>query len=139
MKKLKRYLKEDRGIDFVQQVYLVLFNQKGPEEFIQVFNRFGLSSGDAIYGEYLAMFKKLSEENPMRELVRNVFKDMVYHDKKVNVLIKELCDLFVEIICDGADFSLLGLFTKSRIDDWLLRLSQIQRKISELNADVFFY
>lgn len=143
MKKLKRYLKEDRGIDFVQQVYLVLFNQKGPEEFIQVFKSFEIelepSSGDAIYGEYLAMFKKLSEENPMRELVRNVFKDMVYHDKKVNVLIKELCDLFVEIICDGADFSLLGLFTKSRIDDWLLRLSQIQRKISELNADVFFY
>jgi hypothetical protein len=139
MKKLKRYLKEDRGIDFVQQVYLVLSKDKGQDEFIQVFNRFGLSSGDAIYGEYLAMFKKLSEENPMRELVRNVFKDMVYHDKKVNVLIKELCDLFVEIICDGADFSLLGLFTKSRIDDWLLRLSQIQRKISELNADVFFY
>ena len=143
MKKLKRYLKEECGIDFVQQVYLVLFNQKGPEEFIQVFKSFEIelepSSGDAIYGEYLCMFKKLSEENPMRELVRNVFKDMVYGDDKVDVLIEELCDLFVEIICDGADFSLLGLFTKSRIDDWLLRLSQIQRKISELNADVFFY
>lgn len=139
MKKLKRYFTEDRGIDFIQQVYLVLFNQKGPEEFIRVFNSFELSSGEAIYGEYLAMFKKLSEKTPMGELVRNVFKDMVYDDEKVNVLIKELCDLFVEIICDGADFSLLGLFTKSRIDEWILRLSQIQRKISKLNADVFFY
>ena len=85
------------------------------------------------------MFKKWSEENPMGKWVLKAFEHMLNGDDKVDVLIKELCDLFVEIICDGADFSLLGLFTKSRIDDWLLRLSQIQRKISELNADVFFY
>lgn len=143
MKKLKCHLSDKCGMSFVQEVYDVLFKEKGSEEFIQVFNRFKIelepSSGEAIYREYLAMFKKLSKKNPMGELVRNVFKDMVYDDEKVNVLIKELCDLFVEIICDGANFSLLGLFTKSRIDDWLLRLSQIQRKFRELNADVFFY
>jgi serine/threonine protein kinase len=140
MKKLKRYFTEDRGIDFVQQVYLVLFNQKGPEEFIRVFNSFEPSfGGEASYSDFLQMFKKLRKENPMRNLVLKVFEHMVYDDEKVNELVEELRVLFVDIICDGADFSLLGIFTKSRIDDWLMHLSQIQRKISELNADVFFY
>jgi hypothetical protein len=139
MKKLKPYLSDKRGIEFVQQVYRVLFNEEGPEEFIRIFNRFELSLGEATYVDYLKMFKEFREKNPMRELVSNVFEHMVYLDEKVNELVGELRVLFVEIICDGADFSLLGLFTKSKIDEWLMRLSQIQRKISELNADVFFY
>ena len=143
MKKLKPYLSDKCGMSFVQKVYDVLFKEKGPDEFIQVFKSFEIelepSSGEAIYADYLSMFKKWSEENPMGKWVLKAFEHMLNGDDKVDVLIKELCDLFVEIICDGADFSLLGLFTKSRIDDWLLRLSQIQRKISELNADVFFY
>jgi Protein kinase domain len=139
MKKLKPYLSDKRGIEFVQQVYRVLFNEEGPEEFIRIFNSFKLSLEEATYVDYLQMFKEFREKNPMKELVSNVFEHMVYHDEKVNELVEELRVLFVEIICDGADFSLLGLFTKSKIDEWLMRLSQIQRKISELNADVFFY
>lgn len=142
MKKLKRYFTEDRGIDFVQQVYLVLFNQKGPEELIQVFNSFNIdiepSSGEKIYSEYLPMFKKMYINNPMRELVSKVFKHLVYSDPRINELVEELRVLFVEIICDGADLSLLGLFTKSKIDEWLMRLCQIATKFGKL-PHVFFY
>ena len=138
MKKLKPYLSDKRGIEFVQQVYRVLFNEEGPEEFIRIFNSFEPSFGEATYMDYLQMFKEFREKNPMKELVSNVFEHMVYHDEKVNELVGELRVLFVEIICNGADFSLLGLFTKSKIDEWLMRLSQIQRKITELNADIFF-
>jgi hypothetical protein len=139
MKKLKPYLSEDRGIEFVQQVYLVLFNEEGPEEFIRIFNSFEPSFGEGSYSDYLQMFKELRKKNPMRNLVLKVFENMVYRDPHINELVEELRVLFVEIICDGADFSLIGLFTKSRIDGWLMRLSQIQRKITELNADVYFY
>jgi hypothetical protein len=142
MKKLKRYLKEDRGIDFVQQVYLVLFNQKGQEELIQVFNSFNIvlmpSSGEKIYSEYLPMFKKMYINNPMRELVSKVFKHLVYSDPRINELVEELRVLFVEIICDGADLSLLGLFTKSKIDEWLIRFNEITTKFGKL-PHVFFY
>jgi hypothetical protein len=151
MKKLKPYLSDKRGIEFVQQVYCVLFNEEGPEEFIRIFNSFELSLGEATYVDYLQMFKKFREKNPMKELVSKVFEHMVYRDPRINELVEELRVLrinelvgelrvlFVEIICDGADFSLLGLFTKSRIDGWLMRLSQIATKFCELNADVYFY
>lgn len=142
MKKLKRYFTEDRGIDFIQEVYFVLFNQKGSEEMIRVFNSFNIvlmpSSGEKIYSEYLPMFKKMYINNPMRELVSKVFKHLVYSDPRINELVEELRVLFVEIICDGADLSLLGLFTKSKIDGWLMRLCQIATKFGKL-PPVFFY
>ena len=141
MKKLKRYFTEDRGIDFIQEVYFVLFNQKGSEEMIRVFNRFKIdiepSFVEAIYREYLPMFKEMYINNPMRKLVSKVFKHLVYRDPCINELVEELRVLFVEIICDGADFSLLGLFTKSRIDGWLMRLCQIATKFGKL-PPVFF-
>ena len=142
MKKLKRYFTEDRGIDFIQEVYFVLFNQKGSEEMIRVFNRFKIdiepSFVEAIYREYLPMFKEMYINNPMRELVSKVFKHLVYSDPRINELVEELRVLFVEIICDGADLSLLGLFTKSKIDEWLIRFNEITTKFGKL-PHVFFY
>jgi serine/threonine protein kinase len=142
MKKLKRYFTEDRGIDFIQEVYFVLFNQKGSEEMIRVFNRFKIdiepSFVEAIYREYLPMFKEMYINNPMRELVSKVFKHLVYSDPRINELVEELRVLFVEIICDGADLSLLGLFTKSKIDEWLIRFNEITTKFGKL-PPVFFY
>ena len=142
MKKLKRYFTEDRGIDFVQQIYIVLFNQKGQEKLIQVFNRFKIdikpSFVEAIYREYLPMFKEMYINNPMRKLVSKVFKHLVYSDPRINELVEELRVLFVEIICDGADLSLLGLFTKSKIDEWLIRFNEITTKFGKL-PPVFFY
>lgn len=140
MKKLKRYFTEDRGIDFVQQVYRVLFNEEGPEKFIQVFKSFEIELyfGENIYSEYLPMFKKMYINNPMRELVSKVFKHLVYSDPRINELVEELRVLFVEIICDGADLSLLGLFTKSKIDEWLIRFNEITTKFGKLPG-VFFY
>jgi len=142
MKKLKRYFTDKCGIEFVKQVYCVLFNEEGPEEFIRIFNSFELdikpSIIEAIYREYLPMFKKMYINNPMIELVSKVFKHLVYSDPRINELVEELRVLFVEIICDGADLSLLGLFTKSRIDGWLMRLSQIATKFGELPPVSFF-
>lgn len=142
MKKLKPWLTEERGMSFVQEVYWVLFKSEGSPEFIRVFSKFGvkLSSGEAMYDEYHSLFNKMRDENPMKRRVRGIFKHIVCEDPAVNITahIKELSDLFVEIICNGCDFSIVGLFN-THVSGWLNRLNGILTKMIDLKKSIFFY
>ena len=142
MKKLRHFLTGERGMNFVQKVYCVLFNREGSAEFIQVFREFGveLSSGEAMYDEYHRLFNKWRDENPMKKRVRDIFKHIVCEDKTVDITahIQELSDLFVEIICDGADFSMVGVFT-THVNGWLNSLNWILSKMNSLKKRIFFY
>jgi len=142
MKKLRHFLTGERGMNFVQKVYCVLFNREGSAEFIQVFREFGveLPSGEAMYDEYHIIFNKWRDENPMKKRVRDIFKHIVCEDKTVDITahIQELSDLFVEIICDGADFSMVGVFT-THVNGWLNSLNWILSKMNSLKKRIFFY
>lgn len=139
---LRHWLTEDRGIEFVQKVYWVLFNSKGSAKFIQVFSSSGvsLSSGESMYERYLLLFKKWRAENPMIERVKSIFAHMVCQDPTVDItgLIQELRDLFVEIICDGADFSIVEIFDL-HVSVWLTRLRDLYERINALGKPIYFY
>jgi serine/threonine protein kinase len=142
MTKLKPWLTDERGMSFVQKIYWVLFKSGGSDNFIQVFREFGidLSSGEAMYNEYLRLFNKWRDENPMKMRVQQIFVHIVCEDPNVDIsgIIQELGDLFIEIICDGADFSLLGFFN-THVSGWLLHLRQILSKMNALNKRIIFY
>ena len=142
MQKLRQFLTEKRGMNFVQKVYWVLFKGAGSKVFIQVFSEFGveLPSGEAMYEEYHRLFNKWRDENPMKKRVRDIFKHIVCEDPNVNITahIKELSDLFVEIICNGCDFSIVGLFN-THVSGWLNRLNGILTKMKDLKKSIFFY
>lgn len=142
MQKLHQFLTEERGMNFVQKVYWVLFKSRGSAEFIRVFSEFGvdLPSGEAMYEEYHRLFNKWRHKNPMKNRVQYSFEHIVCEDPEVNITahIQELSDLFVEIICNGCDFSIVGLFN-THVSGWLNRLNGILTKMKDLKKSIFFY
>lgn len=133
---------DNRCIDFVRQIYFVLLNKEGPEKFVEIFNSVGLKlTGTGTHDEYLKMFDELRDNHPMIEHVRNVFKHVRCDDKQLDISgpMNKLTDLFVEILRDGADLSLLGCLTMDHIQQWLDRLTDSLHELCRLGSKIFFY
>lgn len=143
MKKMKPWLGGDnRCIDFVRQIYFVLLNKEGPEKFVETFNSVGFKlTGTGMYDEYLKMFNRLRDNHPMIAHVRNVFKHVRCDDKQLDISgpMNKLTDLFVEILRDGADLSLLDCLTMDHIQQWLDRLNESLLELCKLRSKIFFY
>jgi serine/threonine protein kinase len=143
MLKMKPWLGEDkRNINFVGAIYFVLLHEEGPEKFVEIFEKFGIKlTGTAMYHEYLKMFKRLMDNHPMITHVRNVFKHVRCEDQylDISVPMEKLTDLFVEILRDGADLSLLGCLTMHHIQQWLDRLKGSLHELCVLRKKIFFY
>jgi serine/threonine protein kinase len=133
---------DNRCIDFVRQIYFVLLNKEGAEKFVEIFNSVGLKlTGTGTHDEYLKMFNRLRDNHPMIEHVRNVFKHVRCDDKQLDISgpMNNLIDLFVEILRDGADLSLLGCLTMDHIQRWLDRLTDSLHELCRLGSKIFFY
>ncbi len=143
MKKMKPWLGGDnRCIDFVRQIYFVLLNKEGPEKFVEIFNRVGFKlTGTGMHDEYLKMFNQLRDHHPMIAHVRNVFKHVRCDNKELDISgpMNKLTDLFVEILRDGADLSLLGCLTMDHIQQLLDRLNESLLELCRLGNKIFFY
>jgi len=143
MKKMKPWLGGDnRCIDFVRQIYFVLLNKEGPEKFVETFNRVGIKlTGTGMHDEYIEMFNRLRDNHPMIANVRNVFKHVRCDDKQLDISgpMNKLTDLFVEILRDGADLSLLDCLTMDHIQQWLDRLNESLSELCKLGRKIFFY
>jgi len=141
--KMKPFLGGDnRCIDFVRQIYFVLLNKEGPEKFVEIFNSVGLKlTGTGTHDEYLKMFNRLRDNHPMIEHVRNVFKHVRCDDKELDISgpMNNLIDLFVEILRDGADLSLLGCLTMEHVQRWLDRLKESLLELCKLGSKILFY
>lgn len=141
---MRPLLNESRGIEFVKEVYWVLLMSQGLDKFIEVFRSFRviLSSnrGKSMYDEYVLKFNKWRSENPMIVRVKRIFEHMVCEDPTVDItsLVQELIDLFVEIICDGADFSILGIFDQ-HVSRLFTCLGVLYEKINVLGKPVYCY
>lgn len=143
IKKMKPFLGGDnRCIDFVRQIYFVLRNKEGPEKFVETFNSVGIKlTGTGMHDEYLNMFNRLRDNHPMIAHVRNVFKHVRCRDEKIDISgpMKNLTNLFVEILRDGADLSLLDCLTMDHIQQWLDRLNESLLELCKLGSRILFY
>jgi serine/threonine protein kinase len=141
--KMKPFLGGDnRNIEFVRQIYFVLLNKEGPEKFVEIFNSVGLKlTGTGTHDEYLKMFNQLRDHHPMIAHVRNVFKHIRSDNKELDISgpMNKLTVLFVEILRDGADLSLLGCLTMDHIQQWLNRLKESLLELCRLGSKIFFY
>lgn len=140
MLKMKKFLSGDKAnMGLVREIYFVLLEEEGPDKFIETFNDFGITQASAaMYDKYLGMFKKLRMTHPMISHVKNVFQGVYCEDASFNLSgpINKLIDLFVEILRDGADLSLLGCLTMENVEDWINQLDDYRR---ELCGPIFFY
>ena len=130
-------------ISFIQQIYFVLLNKQGPEQFLKIFNsfEFTLDEPDKIYVEYVEEFHKLRNKNPIIKHVEHIFNQKRMHcDKKdadISDILSAMTDLFVEILRDGADLSLLDALGIEHIKSWLAKLEEIVKMIDEIGGIYF--
>jgi serine/threonine protein kinase len=130
-------------ISFIQQIYFVLLNKQGPEQFLKIFNSFGftLDEPDKIYVEYVEEFHKLRNESPIIGHVERIFHPMrMLCDKKdadISEILRAMTDLFVEILRDGADLSLLDALGIEHIESWFAKLEEIVKMIDEIGGIYF--
>jgi serine/threonine protein kinase len=132
---------ENRCIDFVRQIYFVLLNKEGPAKFVESFNHVGFNlTGTGMYDEYLKMFEELRNNHPMIAHVGNVFNHVRCEDQSLDISLpmEKLTELFVEILRDGGDLSLLGCLTMDHIQQWLNRFEESLKQLCKFKK-VFVY
>jgi len=142
IKKIKQFIEPDKiNIDLIRAIYFVLLDEKGETEFLKIFERFGIIVPNVwTYDEYLENFKKFRMGNPTGQNVKNVFKHVKCVDKQSNISgpMNKLTDLFVEILRDGSDLSILGCLTMDHIQRWLDRLKESLHELSEFSSIEFY-
>lgn len=143
MLKMKPWLRADnRNIKFVQAIYSVLRKEEGSEKFVETFKNFGIDQICAgTYDDYMSMFKILSKENPMIAHVKNVFQGVYSDNASLDISgpMNKLIDLFIEILCDGSDLSLLGCLTMDHIQIWIDQLDACLVELCKVKTNIFFY
>lgn len=131
-----------KDMNLVREIYFILLKNEGEKKFIETFERFGINNLKAgIYNEYIHFFEKLKRENPMIKHVKTVFSSVYCEDPSVDISrpIKSLVDLFIDILSDGRDLSLLGCLTIDHIQQWINRLDACMVDIDNLKRKIFFY
>lgn len=134
--------RENRDISFVREIYFVFLNKTGPDEFNKILNDFGIQiTGRELYDDYLSTFNSIRDNHPMIGHVKNVFKHIKSENQEIDISepINKLMDLFVEILRDGTDLSLLGCLTMDHVQNWLDRLKGSVRELIALNTKIFIY
>lgn len=130
-------------ISFIQQLYFVLLNKQGPAEFLKIFNSFGftLDEADKIYAEYVEEFHILRNKSPIIEQVNRIFDSSRMRGEKedtdISDVLSAMTDLFVEILRDGADLSLLDALTIKHIESWFAKLEEILKMIDKIGLIYF--
>lgn len=130
-------------ISFVQQIYFILFNKEGQVKFDETFKSFGFTLDDSktMYVEYVEQFHNLRDKSPIIGHVNNIFdlKRMRYDDPATNIsgILDKLSDLFVEILRDGADLSLLNALTIEHVEKWFQKLEEILKIIDKMGPIYF--
>lgn len=130
-------------ISFIQQLYFVLLNKQGPAEFLKIFNSFGftLDEADKIYAEYVEQFHNLRNKSPIIGHVNCIFDSSRMRGEKedtdISDVLSAMTDLFVEILRDGADLSLLDALTIKHIESWFAKLEEILKMIDKIGLIYF--
>jgi serine/threonine protein kinase len=143
MKKMNNLGFSITDISFIQQIYFVLLNKQGPQQFLKIFNSFGftLDEPEKKYAEYVEEFHKLRNESPIIGHVKRIFHPMrMLCDKKdadISEILRAMTDLFVKILRDGADLSLLDALGIEHIKSWLAKLKGIVKMIDKIGSIYF--
>ena len=125
------------NIEVVRKIYDVLLKKEGREKFAEIFKSAGVQlTKDGIYDEYLKMFHDLRDNHPMIGHVRKALENIHCKDTSVDISgpIKQLNDLFVKIIRDGADLSLLRVLTINNVNEWFADLWKIVQEYDLANT-----
>lgn len=143
MEKMNKLRFQITDISFILQIYFVLLNKQGPEQFLKIFNSFGftLDEPEKMYAEYVEEFHKLRNKSPIIGHVKSIFNQTHMRcDKKdgdISDILSAMTELFVEILRDGADLSLLDALGMEHIESWLAKFKEILKMIDKIGGIYF--
>jgi len=131
-----------RNMDFVSQIYQALLDEN-ESKFDEIFKKFGLNIPTRfVYPTYISLFKKLKTEHPVIQQVRMVWNPNRFscEDPTVDIegIMTKLNELFIEILRDGADLSILGLLSMDHVNGYFVILNNIISEISEIEKPIYF-
>jgi serine/threonine protein kinase len=132
----------NKDMDFVSQIYFALLNDEGAIKFAEIFKRFEINvQSEPLYERYKFFFQKWRNEHPIIHQIGMVWnpKRFSCEDPTIDVegVIKRLNNLFVEILRDGADLSILGLLSIDHVDGYFTKLNEILETISKIDPIYF--
>lgn len=143
MEKMNKMRFQITDISFIQQIYFVLLNKQGPEQFLKIFNSFGftLDEPEKMYAEYVEEFHNLRNKSPIIGHVKSIFNQTRMRcDKKdvdISKILIAMTELFVEILRDGADLSLLDALRMEHFESWVAKLKEILKMIDKIGGIYF--
>lgn len=131
-----------QNMDFVRQIYQALLDEN-ESKFDEIFKKFGLNIPTRfVYPRYISLFKKWRTEHPVIQQVGMVWNSKRFscEDPAVDIeeIMMKLNELFIKILRDGADLSILGLLSMDHVNGYFVKLNEIISKISKIEKSIYF-
>lgn len=129
------HLQGPERIDFIRKIYLCFLNNEGIDKFRE------LGIIDSAYNMWKSLFEKMRREHPTVKAIKMVFNPKRFQCQdssgKLEEVLQCLTDLFIEILYNGADLSILGLLSMSHVNGYFVNLNKILETISKMEPICF--
>ena len=137
------HLQGPERMDFIRKIYLCILNDEGIDKFRKIFQESGMiiPNIDSIYNKWKSLFEKLKSEHPTVKAIEMVFNSKRFQCQgssgKLEEVLQRLTDLFIEILYNGTDESILGITSMKHIESYFSELERIFKIISILDPIYF--
>jgi serine/threonine protein kinase len=137
--KLINDLEGQERMDFIREIYLCFLNDDGVDKFREL--GMIIPNIDSAYNKWKTIFEKMRREHPTVKAIKMVFNPNRFKCQdssgKLEEVLQRLTDLFIEILYNGADLSILGLLSMSHVNGYFVKLNEILETISKMESIYF--
>jgi hypothetical protein len=96
---------------------------------------------DSAYNKWKTIFEKMRREHPTVKAIKMVFNPKRFKCQdssgKLEEVLQCLTDLFIEILYNGADLSILGLLSMGQVNGYFVKFNEILETISKMEPIYF--
>lgn len=129
------HLQGPERIDFIRKIYLCFLNDDGVDKFQELWMI------DSAYNKWKTIFEKMRREHPTVKAIKMVFNPKWFQCQdssgKLEEVLQCLTDLFIEILYNGADLSILGRLSMIHVNGYFFKLNKILETISKMEPIYF--
>lgn len=137
--KIYIHLEGQERMDFIRKIYLCFSNDDGVDKF----REFGMiiPNIDSSYNKWKTIFEKMRREHPTVKAIKMVFNPKRFQCQdssgKLEEVLQRMTDLFIDILYNGADLSILGLLSMRQVNGYFVKLNEILETISKMEPIYF--
>jgi hypothetical protein len=137
--KLINELEGQERMDFIREIYLCFLNDDGVDKIRE--SGMIIPNIDSAYNKWKTIFEKMRREHPTVKAIKMVFNPKRFKCQdssgKLEEVLQCLTDLFIEILYNGADLSILGLLSMGQVNGYFVKFNEILETISKMEPIYF--